>query len=181
MSSIIVVFPKIEDAKAIKNLLVRNGYNVAVPCNSGSQAINIADGLSDGIIISGYKLGDMLYSELYEYKPKSFEMLLVASKNLWADCVNNDIVCVAMPIKVHELLSTLEMMYRQQRVRRKKRQLYPKIRNEDEQRIIDQAKRVLMDKNNMSEPEAHRYIQKCSMDSGNSLAESAGMVIEIYK
>ena len=52
---------------------------VAVPCTSGAQAINQADNLSDGIIICGYKLSDnMLYSELYEYKPNSFEILLVA-------------------------------------------------------------------------------------------------------
>ena len=53
--------------------------DVAVPCTSGAQVINQADALSDGIIISGYKLSDnMIYSELCEYKPKSFELLLVA-------------------------------------------------------------------------------------------------------
>ena len=73
MSTLIVAFPKIEEAKAVRSLLVRRGYDVAVPCTSGAQAINQADNLSDGIIICGYKLSDnMLYSELYEYKPKSF-------------------------------------------------------------------------------------------------------------
>lgn len=180
MASVIVVFPKLEDARAIKNLLVRNGYDVASPCTTGAQAINLADSLSDGIIISGYKLGDMLYSELFEYKPKSFEMLLVASKNLWADCINNDIVCVAMPIKVHDLLNTIQMMQEAQVRRRRKLRSQPRQRDTQEQKIIDEAKRILMDKNNMSEPEAHRYIQKCSMDSGNSLVESASMVIGIY-
>jgi len=74
MSSIIVAFPKIEDAKAIKNLLVRNGYDVAAPCISGAQVINLADSLSDGIIVCGYKLGDMVYSELYDYKPKIYKI-----------------------------------------------------------------------------------------------------------
>ena len=83
MSTLIVAFPKIEEAKAVRSLLVRRGYDVAVPCTSGAQAINQADNLSDGIIICGYKLSDnMLYSELYEYKPKSFEILLVASQNV---------------------------------------------------------------------------------------------------
>ena len=51
---------------------------MAVPCTSGAQVINQADALSDGIIISGYKLSDnMIYSELCEYKPKSFELLLL--------------------------------------------------------------------------------------------------------
>lgn len=180
MASIVVAFPKIEEAKAIKNLLVRHGYNVAPPCTSGAQAINVSESLTDGIIISGYRLTDMLYSELYECKPKSFEMLLIASKDLWSDCVNNGIVCAAMPIKVNDLLSTLQMMQANQiRIRRKKRNTI-KVRSEEEQKIIDIAKIILMEKNNLTEPEAHRYIQKCSMDSGNSLIESASMIIDIY-
>ena len=72
MATLIVAFPKLEEAKAVRNLLVRRGYEVASACTSGAQAINMADRLSDGIIICGYKLSDnMLYSELYEYKPKS--------------------------------------------------------------------------------------------------------------
>ena len=141
----------------------------------------MADRLSDGIIICGYKLSDnMLYSELYEYKPKSFEMLLVASKNLWDDCQDNDIVCAAMPIKVNDLINTIEMMLQVQVRRRKKKRMQPKHRSPQEQKVIDDAKAILMEKNNMTEPEAFRYIQKCSMDSGNTMVESASMVIGIY-
>ena len=39
---------------------------------------------------------------------------------------------------------------------------------------------VLMETKNMSEVEAHRYIQKCSMDNGSNMVETAQMVIEIY-
>ena len=141
----------------------------------------MADRLSDGIIICGYKLSDnMLYSELYEYKPKSFEMLLVASKNMWDDCQDNDIVCAAMPIKVNDLINTIEMMLQVQVRRRKKKRMQPKRRSPQEQKVIDDAKAILMEKNNMTEPEAFRYIQKCSMDSGNTMVESASMVIGIY-
>ena len=181
MSTLIVAFPKIEEARSVRSLLVRKGYDVAVPCTSGAQVINQADALSDGIIISGYKLSDnMLYSELYEYKPKSFEMLLVASKNLWDDCQDNDIVCAAMPIKVNDLINTIEMMLQVQVRRRKKKRMQPKRRSPQEQKVIDDAKAILMEKNNMTEPEAFRYIQKCSMDSGNTMVESASMVIGIY-
>ena len=37
-----------------------------------------------------------------------------------------------------------------------------------------------METKNMSEIEAHRYIQKCSMDNGINMVETAQMVIEIY-
>jgi len=182
MATLIVAFPKQEEAKAVRNLLIHRGYDVAIPCTSGAQVINQADSLSDGIIICGYKLSDnMVYTELYEYKPKSFEMLLVASPNLWEDCKDNDIVCAAMPIKVNDLISTIEMMLQAQYRRRKKLRSSPRQRSPEEQKIIDEAKHLLMEKNNMSEPEAFRYIQKCSMDSGNTMVESASMVIGIYQ
>ncbi len=180
MATIVVAFPKIEEAKAIKGLLVRNGYQVAPVCTSGAQAISTAEALSDGIIICGYKLSDMIYTQLYECKPRSFELLLVASKNLWDDCEYNDIVCAAMPIKVNDLLSTLQMMLQSQLRRRRRARTTPRRHTEDEEKIILEAKTLLMEKNNLTEPEAHRYIQKCSMDSGSSFVESAQMVISIY-
>ena len=66
MASIIVVFPKVEDAKNIRNLLVRNGYSVAAVCTSGAQVLNYADSLNYGIVVCGYKFADMMYSELHE-------------------------------------------------------------------------------------------------------------------
>ena len=181
MSTIIVAFPKIEEAKAIKNLLVRRGYEVAAPCITGAQVINLADTLSDGIILCGYKLSDnMVYTELNEYRPKSFDMLLVASQRYWEQCSNQNIMCLAMPLKVNDLINTLSMMENDMSRRRKKKRLVPKQRSEEEQAVIDEAKEMLMSRNNMSEMEAHRYIQKCSMDSGNSLVETAQMVLSIY-
>ena len=64
--------------------------------------------------------------------------------------------------------------------RRKKKRMQPKRRSPQEQKVIDDAKAILMENNNMTEPEAFRYIQKCSMDSGNTMVESASMVIGIY-
>ena len=38
-----------------------------------------------------------------------------------------------------------------------------------------------MARNHMTEEEAHRYLQKCSMDSGANLVETAQMVLSIMK
>ena len=36
-----------------------------------------------------------------------------------------------------------------------------------------------MNRNHMSEEEAHRYLQKCSMESGTNMAETAEMVLSV--
>lgn len=40
MSTLIVAFPKLEEAKAVRKPFDSRGFDVAVPCTSGAQAIN---------------------------------------------------------------------------------------------------------------------------------------------
>ncbi len=180
MFSIIVGFPKMEDANNIKNLLIRNGYNVSETCTLGSQIITHANDLDEGIIVCGYRFSDMHFSELNNYLPKGFEMLLIASPEKLEYCQNNNIVCLPMPIRTHDLLNTLQMMTYQYQRRKKKDKDKPKQRSEEEKATIIKAKLLLMDRNNMTEDEAHRYLQKHSMDSGTNLVEMAEMVLKMF-
>lgn len=180
MTSIIVLFPKIEDAKSIRNLLVKHGFSVVGICTTGSQALTYAEELNDGVLVCGYKYPDMLYTELREYLPKYFEMLLVASRGHFEDARVEGVMCVEMPLKIHELLSTIGMLVEGIERRRRKKRMQPTVRNLEEKKSIDDAKALLMDRNNMSEEEAHRYLQKTSMDSGNSMVETALMVLSLY-
>ena len=41
VTNIIVVLPKIEDAKSIKNVLVRSGFSVMAACSTGAQALSL--------------------------------------------------------------------------------------------------------------------------------------------
>ena len=108
-------------------------------------------------------------------------MLLVASKGHWLDGEDTHIIKIGTPLKIFDLLNTVHMMFEAQTRRRKKNRVVPKFRTEEDRKVIKEAKSVLMDRNNMSESEAHAYLQKCSMDSGNSLVETAGMVICLYR
>lgn len=181
MTNVIVLFPKIEDAKNIRNLLVRNGFQVPAVCTTGAQALGYANSLNDGIVVCGYKYQDMMYSELHEYLPSHFEMLLVVSQQMWGECTGNDIMCVSMPIKAHDLINTMQLMDANIARRKKKQRLKPKERSDEEMQTLSEAKGVLMERNNMTEEEAHRYIQKCSMDSGTNLIETAQMVLAMMR
>ena len=71
------------------------------------------------------------------------------------------------------------MMVSSQIRRKKKMRLQPKERSQGERLLIDRAKALLMERNNMTETEAHRYLQKCSMNSGTNLVETAQMVMSL--
>lgn len=181
MTNIIVVFPKIEEARSIRSLLMKNGFTVIGACTTGIQAVNLADELNDGIVVCGYKMPDMLYSELRELLPEGIEMLLLASQSHLSERHGDEVVCLGMPLKVHDLLDTVSMMAENLERRRRKKRSQPKERNPEELALIKEAKSILMERNHMSEEEAHRYMQKCSMDSGTNLVETAQMILTMMR
>ena len=179
MTNIIVAFPKQDTARNIKKILMQNGHHVDAVCTTGAQALQNANELDGGVMVCGYRFVDMMYTELREYLPDTFEMLVIASPDKWGDGIVNGVVGLTMPLKVHDLLSTLNMMLQAIERRRKKRNAKPKARSEKEQALLREAKVLLMNRNNMTEDEAHHYLQKCSMDSVTNMVETAQMVLSV--
>ena len=60
MSSIIIVLPKIEDAKKIKKILMQHGFDNIISCATGASALMEMNKQSGGLVISGYKLPDSI-------------------------------------------------------------------------------------------------------------------------
>lgn len=175
---VIVAFPKLEDAKNMRQVLMRNGFEDTMACNSANQVISAANDSEGGVVVCGYRLADMHYSELFGYLPREFAMLLVASPARLEECYSQDIVCLAMPVRSGELVGTVRMMTMDlARELRRRRGDRPRQRSVAEQSAIDSAKALLMERNQMTEDEAHKYIQKLSMDSGNNLVETAEMIL----
>ena len=107
-------------------------------------------------------------------------MLLVASADKWMDDgLPDGVVGLPLPIKVYDLVNTVEMIQQTQSRKRRKRRETIRKRDDSQRKIIDQAKALLIERNNMSEEEAHRYLQKSSMESGTNMLETAQMVLTI--
>ena len=174
-SSIVIALPKIDDAKKIRTILNRHGFSVAAVCSTASTALASMSELDGGILICGYKLTDRYYRDVLEDIPSYFEMLLLASGRVIAEAPTS-VLTVEMPMKVSDLVNTVDMMLSQIE-RRLKKEKKPKTRSWKEQNYISNAKFLLMERNHLSEEDAYRYIQKCSMDSGTNMVETAQMVL----
>ena len=179
MTNIIVVFAKIEEAKSVKNILVKNGFSVTAVCTSGAQALGYADEFHYGVIISGFRLADMICVELKNNLPVGFDMLVMAPQRMLSEVSGTGIMGLAMPLKVHELISTVGMMSQEVLRRKKKQREKPKVRNAEDEAVIKSAKLLLMERNKMTEEEAHRYLLKRSMDNSVSLVETAQMLLSL--
>ena len=177
MQSIIVAYSKPEDAKKIRSILVRSGIPVLSVCSAGAQVLSRTGVLEGGIIVCGYRLRDMIYRDLAENLPPGFQILLISSSSkVSGESLPDNVVFLPTPLKVSELIQSMQIMMGDLHVRKKKKS-GPAERDPKEKKLIEDAKAILMERNHMTEPEAHRYLQKCAMDSGNKVAEIAEMVL----
>ena len=79
------------------------------------------------------------------------------------------------PVRRGELLASVRMLVQFQRY--VPREKGPAKRGGEEQRLIARAKAVLMDRHGMTEEQAHRFLQKQSMDNGAKLTDTARLVL----
>ena len=179
--NVIVAFPKAETGKKVKTLLTRSGYHVTHVVTSGGHVLTAAMELRYGIVVCAHRLPDMLCNELIRDLPESFRMVALTGKSPLPRPEDERIVTLVQPLQVHELLSTLEMVSVNVTKIRKQMKDRPRARSEKEEKAIRAAKQLLMERNHMTEDEAHRYIQKTSMNTGNSLVETAQMILDLWE
>lgn len=173
MANIIVAFAKLQDAKSIKNVLMRSGFSVLAVCTTGAQVLSRAEDWNDGIVVCGYRFPDMMHDELRELLSPNMAMVVISAPSHWVNPIPGGMVCLPLPLRVHDFIGTVEMIGRAGFRKHRK--------HKDLGQDVVRAKALLMEKKGMTEAQAHRYIQKCSMDSGCNLAETAGMIISLLR
>lgn len=181
MGSILIAMPQTDDAGKLAGALRSQGMlsDISI-CNSGAQVLRIAHELDCGVVICMKKLRDMYYNELADALPEYFG-IIVLTRDASLDMAGDNMVRLMMPFKTRALLETVEMMMQNFYRSLKRKKDAPPKRSREEQRVIDSAKALLMERNGMTEPEAFRYLQKSSMDTGRSLVESADMLLLLLR
>lgn len=173
MGCIIVAMPKSTDSQRIADI-IRNSEAACevLICTTGSDVLRRTEDTDVDLVIGTKTFSDMGYEELMVYLPPSIKFLLL-TKDATLISYYDNAVKLLMPFKHSDFISTVRMLLPYSYYRPKKKSL----RSPEEQKVIDEAKAILMDRNEMEEPEAFRYIQKISMDTGRTMVESAQMIL----
>ncbi len=177
MSSIIIVLPKLEEAKKIQKILNSHGYDEVFAYSTAAMALQAVGNMDAGVVISAYKLSDMFYLDLKDSLPKSFELILLGSATAVA-AAGTGTLSLSTPLKLGDLINTVDMVLRQAE-RKYKKNKKPVRRTWQEENYIKNAKYLLMERNHLSEEEAFRYIQKRSMDNSTNMVETAQMILTL--
>lgn len=177
MGTILIAMPREEDSNHLAELIRTHDFLFDIEiCRTSADVLRISNERDYGLVICTKKIMEMSYLELSGYLPEFFGMIIL-TKDMTVEISAERMMKLTMPLKRSELISTVDTMssFLERRIRKKKKA--PPRRSHEEQKIIDEAKALLMERNGMTEPEAFRYIQKCSMDTGRSMVESAQMVL----
>ncbi len=177
MDRIVIAFGNDNNRNRIAELLETGGFVPRKLCKTGKEAIRSIRDMGGGIVICGYKLVDMTADDL-SYDIAGIGCVIVVAPHAMLElCENEEIFKVPAPIRKNDLLSSVRML-----INIKEKRYIPSKpeRTEAERQIIQAAKALLMEKCAMTEPEAHRFIQKKSMDSGFKLVSTARLIISSY-
>ena len=179
MKGIIIACPKAETAGKLKKLFTENGYTITGICNSGAKALRLSKQMDGGVIICTYRLTDMVASDLSSLLPVDYDILILLKQGQVIEKYSTNILTLPVSVKKAELFNSIDMLM-------KTSSLYPLqgeepvsiSRSDSDKMEIEDAKKKLMEFYFMTENEAHRFVQKRSMDSGMKMAEVAKLILK---
>lgn len=157
--------------------LERDGIPVRFRCQTGAEALRALKKMGGGVAVCSFRLPDMTANDLRDCAGGSASVLVVAKPQYLELCRGEDIFKLAVPVRKSELTGTVGMLLRLDGERGSARHR----RSPEDEQTIETAKRLLMERNGMTEQEAHRYLQKTSMERCRTMADTAGLVVAAFE
>lgn len=175
MEKVILAFEGEKTAERVRDILEGAGAATCLVCHSAAEVKRLVHKQHISTIVCGYKLRDETAESMAEDLPLTCSVLILAVQSLLDLMSGDNIFKLATPVARNDLLSSVRMLL--QVSHRMERFAKPQ-RSTEETRLIRDAKAILMDRHGMTEDQAHRFLQKKSMDSGVRLTQTAQMVLD---
>lgn len=178
MSSIVVANSNPDFAKKIAAVLHSSGLYVGGVCVSGAQLIDFSrKHYHGGVVVCSVKLKDMPAVNLPRVIGPSYDFIFIVSPHFAGMSETIEYANLLMPVNRMSLVSTVNMFLNL--AEETPQPIKKKIESGavDERQVILKAKNLLISRNNLTEPQAHRLIQKKSMDTGKKMAETAMIIL----
>ena len=167
MDRIILAFASEKAHAQITRILGSGGLAPSISCFGGA------------VVICGFRLRDMTAEMLAVDLTGIAPVLVISSPGNLELCGDRNLIKLAVPSSRAEFFASLDLAQGVLAGGAPASRLHIQ-RSAEEERLICRAKAVLMEVNLMSEAEAHRFLQKYSMDTGLRLAETARLILERY-
>lgn len=173
MVRIIVAFAADEQCAQYASVLEKAGMPVFGRCTSAAEVRRMMNRCGDAVIVAACRLPDGTADELAWDLGRRAVILCVGRPAQLELCEHPELFKLSAPCSKGEVTSAIGMLLQMHQMRQRRR-----TNAEDEK--IARAKEILMARCAMTEPEAHRRLQKGAMDSGMKLTDYAAKIMEIH-
>ena len=170
MARIVIVGASEAGRTQINRLLASSGFDVFRICASGSELRRVLNTCEDGVVILAGVVPDCRPDDVIADFSDSFQFLMIARPDALAACEEPRLFKLAYPCAGSAVLGAIEMLWQFHA-----RQL-PKRTGEDKA-IVERAKALMMARESITEPEAHRRMQQYAMQHGMKMTDYAAEII----
>ena len=170
-NNIIIGFSSDKICSNIINILNKNGISYDCVCKTGASLRKSCSYYENGIILCQTSFIDEPTYNIVQDFYKDFIFLIIGNIDKLSLYDNNIVYKLVTPVKQEDIINALDLAF------------YKNSENikEKNNKIINKAKELLMLNNNFTETNAHKYIQKKSMDTGKKSIDIAKLIIKKYE
>ncbi len=185
MKSVIIAFSNPLLTNWMTSALNRGGYTIEYSCKTAGDVARVADFCTSPVVVSGFQFSDMTAEGLMDLLQERLAVVTIVLPHQRDLIERTDMLVLPYPLSSMDLLQAIgeaEKAAASQAVSVgtpvTDAGFRPTDRPAEEKLVIIKAKDILIDKFQMTESQAHRFLQKSSMDRGLKLIDAAKMVIE---
>jgi len=175
MKSVLIAFSNPLMSRTVSSLLVHGGYAVEAFCKSAEDVLQVSESCASHVVVNGFSFPDMDLESLYHRLNGRLAMVTVLFPHQINMIKIREMAMISYPPSEDELLYAVE---RVDKYVSSRGQSHPHVRTAEEILLIHKAKEIITDKLGATEDQAHRFLQRFSMNHGLRLADSAKKVIQ---
>lgn len=175
MEQVILAFEGEKNGIRIRDMLAASGVAECSLCRSAAEVKRLVFQQGINAVVCGYKLPDETAEGLFEDLPPQCSMLVVASQGMLDLIGSDELLRLPAPVTREDLIAAVHDLLVSSR--RAGRFVRPQ-RSAEELALIERAKVFLIRRRGMSEDEAHRYLQKRSMNEGKKMTQTALSILD---
>ena len=170
--NIFIAFDSRKIAVSIAKILIENGNNVVSISKSFAELMQSLSYYHGGIVITGCVFAKKRTDRIAENVSDDFSFIVLGNKMQLDIITGERVFKLCYPLQKNDLICSVDMLLSMDN------QYKPSVhKDENDEKIILKAKCVLIDMYSMTEEEAHRYMQKKSMDTGRKMADIARIIL----
>ncbi len=171
MARIVIAGRSAQSREQMASLLSSSGYPIYRLCSSAGELRRVLNDCDDGLLILAGQLPDCSADELFWDYGSQVQILLIARPPVLEACEEAGVFRLALPTSQQAVLGAVEMLTQLHRMRLPRR-------SADEKQLVEEAKALLMRRDGLTEPQAHRMLQQAAMSRGLRMADCAAQIIK---